>query len=189
MTQIIIGLGHKARQGKGTFVDAVKNYYDALRETQRKHGLKTASPTVQGIGFADSLYEVCRKEYGMTEKDAPLLQDVGATKRNQNGENFWFDQGVKKIDPTAGVVIFSDVRYLNEADGLKKLGAHIVDVKRYDELGKRLIASDRPSNHQSEIELDDYAFDSILCNMHGHISLFQEQAITLVHYLRAMAAK
>jgi hypothetical protein len=186
MGQLIIGLGHKAQQGKDTFVAAITAYYTALRETQRKHGLKVVSPSVQRVAFADALYEMARRDYGMTVKDAPLLQNLGQHMRIEHGENYWFDQAVKKIDPSAGVVLVSDVRYHNEAEGLKKLGGYIVDLQRYNRDGSRYIAADRPSDHPSETQLDSYSFDFILSNMHGHQALFEEQAITLVHYLRAL---
>ena len=130
-SQLIIGLAHKAQQGKDTFVAAITAYYANLRETQHKHGLKVVSPTVQRIGFADALYDMCRTQFGMTVKDAPLLQRVGQTMRENHGENFWFDQAIKKVDKQAGVVLFSDARYLNEARGLQALGGYIVDLQTF----------------------------------------------------------
>jgi hypothetical protein len=186
MSQLIIGLGHKAQQGKDTFVAAIAAYYAGMQVAQRKHGLKVTAPLVQRVAFADALYEMCRREYGMVGKDAPLLQRIGQEKRQELGDNFWFDQAVKKIDPTAGVVIVSDVRYRNEAEGLKKLGGVMVDIHRYRVDGSRYIASDRPTDHPSEVQLDGYPFDAIITNMSGHQALYEEQAITLVHYFRQL---
>jgi hypothetical protein len=186
MSQLIIGLGHKAQQGKDTFVAAIAAYYAGMQVAQRKHGLKVSAPLVQRVAFADALYEMARRDYGMVGKDAPLLQNLGQHMRIEHGENYWFDQAVKKMDPNAGIVIVSDVRYRNEADGLKKLGGIVVDIQRYNANGIRYIASDRPTDHPSEVELDHYAFDAIITNMSGHQALYEEQAITLVHYFRQL---
>jgi hypothetical protein len=186
MNQLIIGLGHRAQQGKDTFVSAIKAYYAGMQAVQAKHGLKVTAPLVQRVAFADALYEMCRREYGMVGKDAPLLQRIGQEKRQEFGDNFWFDQAIKKIDPNAGVVIVSDVRYRNEADGLKKLGGVIVDIVRYNAYGGRYIANDRPMDHPSEIQLDGDPFDAVITNMFGHQALYEEQAITLVHYFRQL---
>ena len=189
MSQLIIGLGHKAQQGKDTFVAAITSYCAGLQEAQRKHGLKVVTRPVQRVAFADALYEMCRRDYGMVGKDALLLQRIGQYKRQQHGDNFWFDQAVKKIDPNAGIVLFSDVRHRNEASGLKKLGGVLVDIQRYNANGTRYIASDRPTDHPSEVELDNYAFDAIIANVSGHQALYEEQAITLVHYFQQLKGR
>ena len=51
MTQLIIGIGHKARHGKDSFARAVQDYYGALSTTIIKHKV------VQVTAFANALRE------------------------------------------------------------------------------------------------------------------------------------
>jgi hypothetical protein len=186
MSQLIIGFGNKARQGKDVAVQAIIDYYAGLRAIKESDYLPSADvPIVQRIGFADALYEVCRTEYGMKEKDAALLQRIGAERRVSD-PLYWVRQAFAKIDPKAEVVLVSDVRYKNEADFIKDRGGYVVNVTRLDEKGRRFISGDRPSDHPSETDLDHYNFDFRLVNSDGHQALLAEQAITLVEYLRGL---
>lgn len=188
MKPLIIGLGHKARQGKNVAAEAITNFYARQRIVDREFyagKLLGNIPFVQSIAFAESLYEICRKEYGMTEKDGKLLQDVGNLKRQEDPE-YWLKRAWAKFSPTANIILLTDLRYKNEADAIVAQGGSIVDVQRFKN-GKRVIADDRPADHISEIELDGYpAF--ILSNTDGHEALFAEQAITLAEYLWGMHA-
>lgn len=57
MTQLIIGLGNKARHGKDTFAAAIDNHYATQYYAAQKHGLSSYKPViVQHLAFADSLY-------------------------------------------------------------------------------------------------------------------------------------
>lgn len=181
---LIIGLGSKARQGKDLAAQAILDYYDNKSRQFSKHGLKPVT-RVQRIGFADALYEVARNEYGMTEKDAPLLQRIGHERRQQD-ENYWIKRAFEKILPTTDIVIIPDTRYKNEAVCIKDQGGYVVSVERYNQDGSRFIANDRPANHPSEIDLDDWNFDFRLINSHGHQALLAEQSVTLVEYLRGL---
>lgn len=185
MGQLFIGLGNKARQGKDEAAKAIIDYYDRERIRQVNHGLKPASPFVQRIGFADALYEVARNEYGMTTKDAPLLQKIGHERRQQDPE-YWVKRAFAKVLPTSDIVLFTDTRYQNEAQYIKSRGGYIVNVTRRLKDGSQFIDPSRPANHPSEIDLDGYAFDFYLVNSDGHLALLGEQAITLAEYLRSL---
>lgn len=181
---LVIGFGNKARQGKDTAVFGIQNHYAALSDLQLKHGLKQTAPVVQRIGFADALYDVCRKEYGMTEKDAPLLQRIGAERRVDD-PNYWIKRAFAKVDPKTDIVLVSDVRYQNEANFIVAGGGYVVNVRRITN-GTPYLATDRPADHPSEIDLDGYPFDFYLVNSDGHQALLKEQAVTLVEYLRGL---
>lgn len=57
MTQLILGLGNKARHGKDTFAAAVDSHYATQYYAAAKHGLTHYQPVVvQQIAFADALY-------------------------------------------------------------------------------------------------------------------------------------
>ena len=182
---LIVAFGSKARSGKDTAVSAIVDYYNRQRELQRAYGLKTAGPVVQRIGFADALYEVCREEYGMTEKDAPLLQRVGANRREEDSE-YWIKRAFAKIHSQTDIVLIPDCRYKNEAVYVKDQGGYAVNIQRLTPHGNPFIAEDRPMNHPSETDLDNWNWDFRLVNQHGHEGLLCEQAITLCEYLRGL---
>ena len=57
MTQLIIGLGNKARHGKDTFATAVDYHYANQHAAALRHGLSHYKPVVvQHLAFADALY-------------------------------------------------------------------------------------------------------------------------------------
>ena len=182
---LIIGLGHKARQGKDTFAGGVLDYFAEVQLARGKHGGYYTKVSVQRIGFADALYDMARNEYGMTTKDAPLLQRLGS-KMRETDEQYWIKRAFAKIQPTTNIAIITDVRYKNEAEYVHSEGGYLVDITRLNLDGSRYIADDRPANHPSEIDLDGYNFDFYLTNSHGHEALLKEQAITLVEYLRGL---
>jgi hypothetical protein len=62
MSQLIIGLGHKARNGKDSFASAVETYYSGLHATAINHGMRSYRPVVvQRHAFADALYQEVNK--------------------------------------------------------------------------------------------------------------------------------
>jgi hypothetical protein len=185
MRRLIIGFGNKARQGKDLAVQAVMDYYANKRVQFTKHGLKPVV-NVQRVGFADALYEVCRTEYDMMAKDAPLLQRVGAERRALDPE-YWIKKAFERIKPNINIVLISDLRYLNEAWYIRDQGGYTVNVTRLNQDGSRYIAKDRPADHPSEIELDGYNWNFRLVNQEGHQALLGEMSITLVEYLRSLS--
>ena len=185
---LIIGFGSKARQGKDIAVQAIVDYYTIKRRVQMDHGLQPGSPYAQRVGFADALYDICRKEHGMTTKDAPLLQRIGMERRAID-ELYWVKKAFAKFWTNADIRLISDVRYKNEADYIKQKGGYLVKVSRLNQDGTPYIADDRPADHPSEIDLDDYNFDFHLMNSHGHQGLLAEQAVTLAEYLRGLGGR
>jgi hypothetical protein len=180
---ILIGWGNKARQGKDTAAQAVIDYYANQRALLSAHELK-GGLNVQRVGFADALYEIARNEYGMTEKDAPLLQRIGQERRAEDPD-YWIKRAFVKFKPSTHVGLITDVRYVNEAQAIKAKGGYLVNVTRKVE-GANYIAGDRPADHPSEIDLDGYPFDFYLVNSDGHQALLAEQAVCLVEYLRGL---
>jgi len=58
VSQLILGLGNKARQGKDSFVDAVEAHYLRQLAAANMHGLsKFKGIKIQKLSFADALYK------------------------------------------------------------------------------------------------------------------------------------
>ena len=146
--KLYVGIGHKARQGKNTFADA----------------LHAQMPDSRIIGFADALKVVCRDLYGMKEKDPELLQRVGILMRKEYGDDVWIRElafTVKCVPES--IIIIPDVRFPNEADFIKRNEGFLVHAQRLNPDGTPFIASDRDPAHISETALDgftdwDYSF-------------------------------
>lgn len=184
---LIIGFGNKARHGKDTAAEAIVEFYADQRRLAMTHGLLSKAPVVRQFGFAEALYQECRALHGMKDKDAPLLQKVGAQRRAED-PNYWVKQVFNKITPAIDIAIISDVRYQNEADAIKQAGGSLVNVTRLYSSGRPFVADDRPANHPSETELDGYNWDYFIKAKSGDAALVGEQAITIAEFIRGLNA-
>jgi hypothetical protein len=184
---LLLGFGHKARQGKDTAGQGVFDYYEKKRQLALRHGLRVI-PAVGLYRFAEALYEEARRDYGMTEKDAPLLQKIGTERRSQDPE-YWIKKVFEKIAyDRPHIAIITDLRYQNEATAIKANGGYRIKVERLNEDGTKYIADDRPANHPSEIDLDNFNFDYYITAKTGQVAWVEQQAITLAEMLRGLQA-
>ena len=79
------------------------------------------------------------------------------------------------------------LRYLNEADYIKLQDGYTLNVRRINPDGTRFISPDRPADHPSETELDDYNFDFRIETKSDVLTA--EFAVTLAGYLLALEVK
>jgi hypothetical protein len=56
MSQLILGLGNKARHGKDSFAKAIETYFANINHAALKHRIDIKPVVVQQIAFADALY-------------------------------------------------------------------------------------------------------------------------------------
>ena len=179
----LIGLGHKARQGK----NSVANY------------MKQVNPAIKIFAFADELKLYCKEHHdelvprwqlrNSTKqlpawKDdpiygcSPILQMVGMEFRALD-ENFWVDKVAEKIvaqQPEAAVI--TDVRFINEAQWIKENGGFMVEVRRHNADGTQYIDPGRDPNHPSEIALDEYEdWDYIIAVKDGDLKGLKAKSI------------
>lgn len=158
----MIGLGHKARHGKDTAAAAIVKACNALR-----------------VGFADDLYAVARVLYGMTTKDAPLLQFVGVHYRETISPDVWIRAVYAKLlDQRPRLAVIPDVRFKNELAFIKALGGVTVKVERYTEHGTLFVDPSRPATHISETALDGAQWDVVIRNA-GSVLDLQDEAVML----------
>lgn len=157
----IIGLSGKARSGKDTLAGYLK---DSLN---RKYNRDFKS-----FAFAEVLKHMCQKEFDLDDdqlwgdqKEIPdkrykkrngdghwtareIMQEVGAFYRTID-HDFW----VKKLNEDITYhedVMVTDVRYINEADFIKKSNGFLIKVVR------NVNNEIHGQNHESEINLDGY---------------------------------
>lgn len=142
----LIGIGHKARQGKNTLAKEMVKKFGAM-------GIYA-----KDFSFSEALKMYCRMMYGMDEKDPQLLQAVGTNLfRNLVNPDIWIDQlDLRLKDENPEIAIITDVRFRNEAHYVSDMKGYLIRLERYNEDESRYIAVDRDPNHQTEIELDDF---------------------------------
>ena len=234
---LIIGFGNKARHGKDTAAEAVKNFYDQRNVPAVKHGQFRAIVNVGVFKFATALYQevneaikeagsidaLLKRGYVTTDawdgnidtmfsagkhvwslpdwvvagdstpthlapygKHPTLLQFWGTEVRRARDPNYWVDQLFLSIPANTDIALISDVRFPNEADAITESGGYNVRVVRVNKNGTNYQSTDRSPSHMSETALDTYNWQFNLANHEGHQALLEEQAITLVEYLRGL---
>ena len=135
--------------GKASFAQAIKDALIILNPVIDVHETRVALSS--SLGHLDWDY----LKSASTEI-RPLLQRFGTeVGREMFGDDFWVDYAIKHV-PDGSKVVFSDVRYPNEADAIRKLGGQIWRVER-EGYG--------PANdHASEHALNGYNFDQRIYN-------------------------
>src|ERR1700693_2417216 len=85
-----------------------------------------------------------------------------------------------------GVAIKTDVRYKNGAATIKSKSGYLINVTRLNEDGTPFVAPDRPADHPSEVELDEYNWNYYIRTKDGEQALAAEYAVTLYEFLRGL---
>ncbi len=152
---MIIGFGHKKRVGKDT---AAKFCLSILRDNPRYRG-----KGVTRRGFADPLYDVCYKLYSwagfqrreyydehpaakevilpeLGKTPRKILIDVGTPVFRSYDDNVWINAALRANVPD--VMCVPDVRFINEALTIQKLGGVAVKVNNPRAAASHDIADD-----------------------------------------------
>ena len=146
---MLIGFVGKTRSGK---------------DTAGEHLVKNFGYT--RISFADELKRMAMKYFVLshdecynnkTEVSRRILQGLGVCMREEIDTNYWVNYALKNIPENVAI---TDVRFLNEADIIKKSGGILIKIERADspdiEYGV---------DHQSEVELEQIKCDAIILNI------------------------
>lgn len=161
--KLYIGLGHKARHGKNFVADTIHQHFPAITRI---------------IGFADALKAHCRVAYGMTTKDAPLLQMVGTDLYRRQNPNIWVDAlRYTAEEASEPIILIPDCRFPNEVDFVKSQGGATIKVSRLNPDSSPFVAPDRDPHHLSETALDDYPWDYVITAQSGDTPLLTFRAI------------
>lgn len=165
---MIIGLSGYAQSGKDTVAGmliGLYRYHNRAFAKPMRTALYALNPVVTSNG--DRLKDVVDAhgwEYAKKYTDARRLLQVFGTEvgREMFGQNFWVTQAFKGISPSQKIV-FTDVRFPNEAAAIKLMNGEVWRVQRPGYL---------PVNdHPSESSMDDWKFDRIILNNAGLDSL------------------
>lgn len=181
---MLIGLSGYARSGKDTVADyLVKNYgftrmafADPIREALYRLDPHITFASMPGIKLSwavdKSGWEVVKEE---SEEVRGLLQRMGTeVARNMFGEDFWVDYAIGQSWKNDNVV-FSDVRFRNEATAVQKNWGVNWRINRP--------GTKAANAHISETQMDNYRdFDVVLENngsvqeLHDQIDMIMENS-------------
>lgn len=169
----VIGLGHKARHGK---------------DSAARFLIEARPAGVQRFAFADDLKAVARVMFGMREKDAPLLQVLGADVFRRQDPDVWLRSVYYKIaEARPEIAVITDVRFPNEWAFVRALGGVLWKVERRRPGGEVFVDPDRPAGHASETALDGAEWDRVLVNLEGAPGFLREDVLVALAELEAPA--
>jgi hypothetical protein len=175
-----IGLSGYARSGKdtaGDFLVKAHGYEKAAFANQIREALYRLNPDVdvddyQGVPLRSAVDNFGWEMLKSTSKRVrPLMQRFGTeVGRDMFGDSFWVDQAMRQI-PDGAKVVFTDVRFPNEAEAIRAIGGEIWRI-------------DRPgisaaNAHPSEHALDKYEFDARITNDNSLSHLYKQVEFAL----------
>lgn len=160
----VLGLSGWARSGKDSvaeFLEERCGYVKMSFAQPIKEALERLNPTIDVEGHRLSM-SVAVEKIGweplksMSQEVRPLLQRFGSeVGREMFGDDIWVDYAMDRI-PDGAKVVFSDVRYPNEADAIRREGGQVWRIER---------DGNGPANdHASEHALNKYNFDQRIYN-------------------------
>jgi hypothetical protein len=179
---MIIGLSGYARSGKDTVAELLCLNYGYSRHAfadQIKKVLYRLNPIIGATMKGD----VCHLNEEMLYNDWDYLKDNTDVRRLMQvlgteigremfGDNVWVDLAFKHIK--AEDVVFTDVRFPNEADAIRNAGGQVWRINRLNH---------EPINdHSSETAMDEYAFDHTIKN-NGTLDDLSDEVFMLSHSL------
>lgn len=156
---MIIGFGHKAQTGKDTAGNYLVEWYGFTRVAFGDK-LKEMCSFLTGISFDQFFGEakhIHNETWGMTHREMAQRMGTDAI-RNGFHTDSWIISTLADKNPNHNYVI-TDVRFLNEVDGIHEKGGDVVRIVR-DTSGY-----DIDRTHASETGLDDYhGWDYVIDN-------------------------
>lgn len=170
VTRRIIGLSGYAGSGKDTVAKMLhpRGYKRiAFADTIRALALDL-DPTVEDLVKMGGWEEA--KHNGYVRR---YLQKLGQLVRHHIHAEVWVEAAMRRLEPE-GNYVFTDVRYLNEAEGISMFGGKLVYIER---------PGHEPANdHISEVEMDGHQFDAVLVN-DGDLNQLFDKVMTLEEQL------
>jgi hypothetical protein len=164
--RLLIGITGKKGAGKNALAAAIRSYCPGQAvEMAFAQPLKDAARIIFGLSHVQmhgSLKETVDERWGKSPRE--LLQLLGTEVARSIDEDVWVKSAGIQLRNTWGasdrtLVVVTDVRFLNEADFIKKHQGLLVRIQRGPQ---QMGLWEDP--HQSEMELEDIVPDLIVHN-------------------------
>jgi hypothetical protein len=167
----VIGLGHKCRHGK---------------DTAAAHIVHSTKGQAVVHSFSDDLYAIARIIFGMTVKDAGVLQWLGTEGFRKKNPNTWTDSMYWKLQyKRPRIAVIPDCRFPNEVDFVRQMGGTLIKVSRQNADGSPFVSTDRDPNHPSETALDGYrGWDYHIQVPSGQLNYLRDEVDNILWELR-----
>jgi len=157
---MIIGLSGYAQSGKDTVAELLCLNYGFKRISfalPMRDAIYTLNPLVEGTNRIVDLVDEYGWDVAKANPEVRRLLQVFGTEvgRSLFGETFWIDQAFKRAEEYERVV-FSDVRFPNEATAIQARGGDVWRINRHNHA---------PVNgHKSEHAMDNFMFKHVIYN-------------------------
>lgn len=176
----LIGLSGMAGAGKDFSFDTLVNHFPnkLIKRIALADGVRQEIEDIVGAGAGDELPAVWSKPY--PPEIRWLLQQWGTELRRSQDPDYWVKYAFKTIEDWGDTVrsvngqyktellkhpdvwVFTDVRFDNEAQGVRDRGGIIVEVTAPSSVRARRLGGRLPPNHASE-EID-FTPDAFIIN-------------------------
>jgi len=156
---MIIGLSGYAQSGKDTVAELLCLNYGYTRMSfaqPMRDAIYTLNPMVEGGNRVADLVDEYGWDVAKANPEVRRLLQVFGTEvgRKQFGENFWVQKAFDKIE--GNKIVFSDVRFPNEAREIQQYGGQVWRINRHNHT---------PVNtHKSEHAMDNFMFKHVIYN-------------------------
>jgi len=157
---MIIGLSGYAQSGKDTVAELLCLNYGFKRISfalPMRDAIYTLNPIVEGGNRVADLVDEYGWDVAKANPEVRRLLQVFGTEvgRNLFGETFWIDQAFKRAEEYERVV-FSDVRFPNEATAIQQRGGDVWRINRHNHAAVNV--------HTSEHAMDMFMFKHVIYN-------------------------
>jgi len=173
---VIIGLSGYAQSGKDTVAELLCLNYGFKRISfalPMRDAIYTLNPLVESTNRVDDLVDEYGWDVAKAHPEVRRLLQVFGTEvgRNIFGENFWIDQAFKRAAEYERVV-FSDVRFPNEARAIQEKGGDVWRINRHNHTAV--------NKHTSEHAMDNFMFKHVIYN-DGTLNDLSDEVFMLMH--------
>lgn len=176
---LIIGITARGQAGKSTVAKAIAK--EAAAKGLNVEIFELSNYVLQEAIGMNTIPPKERSELNPAEVQE--LVRLGMQRREENPRH-WIDLLLKDIQtkkPDVGLI--PNLRFLNEAELVRKMDGKIIRVKSYVHDGVEYISPDRDANHISETQQYSINADYFLTTMRGESLLLGRQAATLFGYI------
>ena len=182
---MIVGIGHNYQVGKDTAAEALCRdlgyrkvaFADALRDFVMELDPIVTSSAAQvniGVGRGRLAWAIQGLGYEEAKRTYPevrqFLQRTGVAARRMFGEDVWVDAAFRHVTDDSDRIVFSDVRFPNEAERIRFAGGLLIKVVRPGYEG---------DDHESETALRDFDWDHVV-NNNGSVMDLQREIVRIV---------